>query len=217
MLVIKEQNVKISKGIGALAALISALSLLIGLLGIYMIAPEFYQNAEARMQVFDKYGRFVQLWYFIVWIIFAVGILISHFALLHQDVHHHNLFEHVITLACFIACCYFLSIGLIEILSAELVLSNALTDQGEPIFREALSFLRTLRQSTEFSGDIWLMLINVHLLKHRLCKHYVAIMGICVAVLGFVVLLPSAMYLGPLYVMLFASWLLIVAQSLLQQ
>lgn len=202
--------------IGAGSSMIAAMCLCLGYVVSFIIVPDFISNSDARADSIRQHGLLIQAYYFVVWIVFAGAVLLSNYALLYNEKRSHSVYESLITLSCFVAACYFISIGLIEISSTFIVNSDVNTLSQSSEFREYFAFLLKFRGSTEFAGDVWLILINSYLFKMKTTYRVLAIWGGLVGVLGMILLHPAFYSIANLYLILFVGWFFCIGLRMLK-
>ena len=78
---------------GAIAAIVCATSFIIGLVVILFVVPDFNQGAEYRLAAFTKYKALMQLWYFLVYVVFGFSLLILSRSLLELTDGEHSFLE----------------------------------------------------------------------------------------------------------------------------
>ena len=154
--------------------------------------PQFWADINVRAQVVQEYSLLIQVWYFVVWILFGIAILVFNYGLLRAVRRQHGVVEGVITLASYISACYLFSIGLIEILSAQTLLTSGqwLGDNPNASYQELYVLLTQVRGSIEFSSDIWFLLINIWLLTYGQLNKLIPTLGVLVTLFGFLLLTP---------------------------
>ncbi|MBU3002166.1 hypothetical protein [Paraglaciecola arctica] len=202
--------------IGAGSSLIAAMCLFLGYVVSFIIVPDFVGNSDTRADSIRQHALLIQAYYFVVWIVFAGAVLLSNYALLYDEKRPHNIYESLITLSCFVAVCYFVSIGLIEISSTFIVTNDVNTLSQSNEFREYFTFLQKFRGSTEFAGDVWLILINSYLFKMKTTYRVLAIWGGLVGVLGMILLHPAFYSIANLYLILFVGWFFCIGLRMLK-
>ena len=190
---------------------------LLGYWSMRFAFPQFWADINVRAQVVQEYPLLIQIWYFVVWILFGIAILVFNYGLLRIVRRQHGVAEGVITLACYVSACYLFTIGLIEILSAQSLLTSGrwLGDNPSESYQELYRLLIQLRASIEFSSDVWLLLVNLWLFAYGQLNKLITIFGMLVPVTGVLILTPAfapyaELYIGGTIIWYFAigTWLL---------
>lgn len=204
---------------GAIAAMVCALSFIIGLTVVLLIVPDFNQNAEQRLVVFMKHKLLMQVWYFVVYVVFGFSLLVLSRSLLALRIGEHNLLEQMSSLVSYLWACYLLACGFIAILSIEFLFtnnSNGTHDISE-VWRQIYNIQMGLGEGVEWVGAIWVIFINS-------CLHYqnrfpkpLIIMGFTIAAIGILTLFPSLAGVGALFGLLQIFWFLAISFLLLRE
>lgn len=204
---------------GAIAALICATSFIIGLVVILVIAPDFNDGPEQRLATFTQYTEWMQLWYFLVYIVFGVSILVLSLALLETEHREHTNLEQITTLASYLWACYILASGSIAILSIEFLFSErfqfsvAVEDMWQDIYRVQMG----LGEGVEWVGAIWVLLINTCLLKKRRFSKPVLWFGYGIGLIGLLTLYQPLQEVGALFGLLQIVWFVLIAWGLYKE
>lgn len=204
---------------GAIAAMVCALSFIIGLTVVLLIVPDFNQNAEQRLVVFMKHKLLMQVWYFVVYVVFGFSLLVLSRSLLALRIGEHNLLEQMSSLVSYLWACYLLACGFIAILSIEFLFTNNSngTHNISEVWRQIYNIQMGLGEGVEWVGAIWVIFINS-------CLHYqnkfpkpLIIMGFTIAAIGILTLFPSLAGVGALFGLLQIFWFLAISFLLLRE
>ncbi|OKY27345.1 MULTISPECIES: hypothetical protein [Thalassotalea] len=204
---------------GAIAAMVCALSFIIGLAVVLLIVPDFNQNAEQRLIVFMKHKLLMQLWYFVVYVVFGFSLLVLSRSLLALRTTEHNLLEQMSSLVSYLWACYILACGFIAIFSIEFLFTNNSngTYNISEAWRQIYNIQMGLGEGVEWVGAIWVIFINSCLhYQHRFPKQLI-IMGFIIAVIGLLTFYPPLAEVGALFGLLQIFWFLAISILLLRK
>ncbi|REL28197.1 hypothetical protein DXX93_17580 [Thalassotalea euphylliae] len=203
--------------LAAISAVICGSVFLFGYWSIRLLYPDFWSDISVRVYVVQTHSMLIQMWYFVVWILFGAALLVFNYGVLRTARHRHGVVEGIITLASFVSACYLFSIGLIEILSAQSLLSTGywLGEDPNASYQALYILLTRIRGSIEFSSDIWFLLINLWLLAHRQLSHWLPILGVATTLFGFLLLTPTFAPYAVVYVCAKGGWYFVMAGWLL--
>ncbi|WP_286270202.1 hypothetical protein [Thalassotalea hakodatensis] len=197
---------------GAVAAIICSVCYIIGLFTLIYIAPDLNQLPAGRLKVIDEYGSLLYLWYFTVYGVVGLCVLFVNHALLQPLSSLPSILTILTTLVAYLSASYLFIICSIEILSNVFFLSQ---HYGEAAKRNELtaqiySVLINLRTYTEWSLDVWLILVNYLLFQATKKNVYLPIFGICIGIVGILILHPLLQAYALYYVAAIATWFMLV-------
>lgn len=204
---------------GIIAAFTCAACFILGLCLIFIIAPDFNDGAEQRLRTLSEYSASMQLWYFLVYVVFGLSVLALSLALLKAPDREHNLLEQMTTLMSFLWSCYIFASGFIAILSIEFMFGSLFpTDQNtSEVWQEIYNIQVGLGEGAEWVGAIWVVLINTCLLRAQRLDKKVIIFGYFISIFGFCTLIPSLQELGAMFGLLQILWFISVGFILLKE
>lgn len=205
--------------IGALSAYVCATSFILGLCVILLIAPDFNDGPDQRYRVLSQFSTLMQLWYFLVYIVFGCSVLALSITLLKTKNREHNALQQCTMLASYLWACYILASGLIAILSIEFLFSGhfELAENTLALWRDIYAIQMGLGEGAEWVGAIWVVLINTCILKAKKLNSKLVYFGYFISVFGFLTLFPQWQPIGAVFGLLQIVWFLIAGTLLLRQ
>ena len=183
-----------------------ATSIAIGWTVIFIIQPEFLTDLDARQQLINKHSALLILWYTIDWLVFGLSLAFFSFSITGLIRSQFSIKELLINLTSILSASYCISVGLAEILGLLSQMSATPYGNSQLQFQAFIMVLQKLRGSTEFSCDIWLLLLNTWLWSKKLVHKSVCLLGIIVGLLGFLILFYQFYILVMCYVALHCFW-----------
>ncbi|MDO6447029.1 hypothetical protein Q4493_14760 [Colwellia sp. 1_MG-2023] len=204
---------------GAIAAMVCALCFIIGLAVVLLIVPDFNQNAEQRLVVFMKHKLLMQVWYFVVYVVFGVSLLALSRSLLAQRTGEHSFLEQMSSLVSYLWACYILACGLIAILSIEFIFTNNSngTNNISEAWRQIYNVQMGLGEGVEWVGAIWVIFMNSCLHYQNRFPKSLIIMGFIIAAIGMLTLYPPLAEIGAIFGLLQIFWFLAISILLLRK
>ena len=192
-----------------------ALCIITGWLLLFGFEAAFLLDPAAREQLIMQRPALLIAWHLFDWIIFAFSVTLFSFAITARVNDHFRWSEIVINLCCILFASYCISVGLVEILA---VLTTTGTAAENSLFtlQALLRILQELRRSTEFSGEIWLILLNLWLLRHRAVNPITIVLGVLTGLLGILLLSSSFYLLAKYYVLMHFCWFFAIATQMLK-
>ncbi|WP_110427297.1 hypothetical protein [Glaciecola sp. KUL10] len=204
---------------GAIASFICASSFIIGLCLVLLIVPDFNDGPDQRFKVLSQSSLLMQVWYFLVYLVFGVSMLILSISLLRTKSKEPSSLEQITMLMSYLWSCYIFASGLIAILSIEFLFSGhfKLGDTSLDLWRDIYSIQMGLGEGAEWVGAIWVVLINTCILKTRKLPSALAYFGYFISIFGFFTLVPVLQPIGAIFGLLQIIWFLIVGILMFRQ
>lgn len=206
-----------SRILAPVSALVCACCIAIGFTLMFVIKPPFLFDPELKLAMVHQHGGLLIIWYVVDWIVFGLSALLFSFAITESSQVRYDFKPLIINVTAIMFAAYCISIGLAEILTTlmQMSLNSAQTESGKYSLQLVFTLLKKLRSSTEFSGDIWLILVSIWMwFRTRVHKHIV-LPGGMIGLLGIAILTPEVQFLAPLYVLLHSVWFFAVAGHLI--
>ena len=192
-----------------------ALCIITGVILLFGFEAAFLHDPVAREQLIMQRPALMLAWHLFDWIIFGFSIALFSFTITARVNHDFSWPEIVINFCGFLFASYCISVGLVEIL-AVLTTTQAETENRHFTLQALLLILHKLRSSTEFSGDIWLILLNLWLFRHRAVNPITLILGVFTGLLGVLILFSSFYFLAKYYVLMHFCWFFAIATQMLK-
>lgn len=194
--------------LGASAAFLCALCYVIGLITLLFIAPDLNQIPEGRLRVIDTYGNLLYLWYFIVFALVGICVLFVNNAVQQTRDKLPSALALITTLTAYLSASYLFVICIIEIMSNVFFLAehhHGVTKRSE-LTSQIYSVLLSLRNYTEWTLDVWFILISTVLFRARKIRKSLSVFGVCLGVFGILILHPSIQPFALYYVAAVPVW-----------
>lgn len=193
---------------GALAAFICASCFVIGLTFIIVLVPDFNEGPEQRLNLLSKYSGFMQLWYFIIYIVFGASMLVLSLFLLRNKISESTTLQKVATLISFLWTSYIFASGLIAILSIELMFGTWFEVAGSvsSIWRDIYEVQMGLGEGVEWVGGIWMLLISLSLLQQKMFSKVLHYFGLLTAGFGCLTIFPAMSLMGAVFGVMQVIW-----------
>lgn len=198
---------------GAIAAIVCATSFIIGLVVILFVVPDFNQGAEFRLAAFTKHKLLMQIWYFLVYVVFGFSLLVLSRSLLELTDGEHSFLEQVTSLVSYLWACYILACGLIAILSIEFLFSHNSdgTQHISEVWRQIYTIQMGLGEGVEWVGAIWVLFINSCLRERNRFPQPIILFGYFIAAIGMLTLYRPLADIGALFGLFQIVWFLAIA------
>ncbi|MFC0118253.1 hypothetical protein [Pseudoalteromonas xiamenensis] len=174
---------------GFYSCLLCAVSYIIGLAMIVLIVPGFNNDASLRLEVLSEYSTMIQVWYFIIFVLFGCSIFVLTNSI-QSKIGTHSISSMLGTFSGYIWSAYSLSTGLIAILSIEYLVSHSPSDSGQ-LWPVIYTLQTGLGEGVEWVGGIWMLLINFQLSKNKLLKRPTIFFGYLISFLGILTIFPG--------------------------
>jgi len=187
--------------------LICAFSIAVSWVIVFWVNPAFLTDTNVKQQVIAEYPAALLLWYVLDWVIFGIAAALFSFAITDLFSRHFGLKLLLINLASISFAAYCIAVGLAEIFA---VLAQISLNEKENHyqFKAFTALLQKLRGSTEFSGDIWLILLNLWLFNKKKVNRVISAAGVANGLLGILILFYPRYALVVFYVTLNLLWFL---------
>ncbi|ALM90617.1 hypothetical protein [Alteromonas stellipolaris] len=204
---------------GAIASFICATSFILGLCLIFIIAPDFNDGPDQRLRTLNNFSELMQVWYFLVYVVFGISVLVLSVSLLENQTREHSVLQQITMLMSYLWSCYIFASGFIAILSVEFLfgenfkLGTAVVD----LWRDIYAIQMGLGEGSEWVGAIWVMLINTCLLKEQRLSKNLVLFGYIISFFGFLTLIPSLKEIGAVFGLLQIIWFILVGSMLLHE
>lgn len=204
---------------GVFASFICATSFVLGLCLIFIIAPDFNDGPDQRLRTLTNFSGLMQVWYFLVYVVFGISVLVLSVSLLESQTHEHSVLQQVTMLMSYLWSCYIFASGFIAILSIEFLFNQnvALGTAVVDLWRDIYAIQMGLGEGFEWVGAIWVTLINTCLLKERRLSKKLVMFGYFISFFGFLTLIPSLQEMGAVFGLLQIIWFLFVGFMLLHE
>ncbi|MBU3002651.1 hypothetical protein [Paraglaciecola arctica] len=204
---------------GALSAFICATSFILGLSLILIIAPDFNNGPDERLQTLTKFSGLMQLWYFFVYVIFGAFLLVLSIALLEPNKREHTPLEQVTTLASYLWACYIFTSGFIAIFSIEFLFAKRFEFTGDvtTLWRDIYAVQMGLGEGIEWVGAIWVILVNTCLYIENRFAPKIVYFGYLISVFGLMTLVENWQQVGAIFGLLQIVWFVWVGLLLLKE
>lgn len=204
---------------GICASFICASSFTLGLCLILVIAPDFNNGPDERLYTLSQYSGLMQLWYFLVYVVFGISLLVLSISLLENENKDHSALQQITMLMSYLWSCYIFASGFIAILSIEFLFSNHF-DLGTSVielWRDIYAIQIGLGEGSEWVGAIWVVLVNTCLLKEKRLGKKLVCFGYIISVFGFATFIPALKELGAIFGLLQIIWFIIAGMLLLHE
>ncbi|WP_460314118.1 hypothetical protein [Aliiglaciecola aliphaticivorans] len=205
--------------LAAIASLTCALSFIFGLTLILVWVPDFNDGPSQRLQVFTEHPMLMQFWYFIVYIVFAVAILLLSMQITARGTLEHSKMHKLTMLVSYIWSSYIFASGLIAILSIEFLFNAWLPAKGEisEIWQDIYAIQMGLGEGVEWVGGIWMLVMTLTLIEQRRFSRVIHGLGYITAAFGLLTLIPSLSLVGALFGALQVVWFVCLSLLLFKQ
>jgi len=211
--------VRTKQGRGAIAAIICASSFVIGLIVVLFLVPDFSHGAEQRLVVFTQHKVLMQVWYFLVYVVFGISLLVLSKSLLELEDGEHSFLEQITSLISYLWACYILACGFIAILSIEFIFSKNAdgTSNISEVWRQIYNIQMGLGEGVEWVGAIWVICINSCLNYRNRFPKPLIICGFFIASIGMLTIYPPLADVGALFGIFQIFWFLAISLFLYQE
>lgn len=208
-----------SHRIGGVSALVCSTCYFIGLVTLVFIAPDLYDFPAGRLRVIDQYGVLLYLWYFVVFALVGICVLFINYSLLRLYNREANWIVIVTTLMAYLSASYLFIICSIEIISNEFFLAehSGVTTNKNQLTEQIYTVLTNLRMYTEWTLDVWLILINAMLFNAKIFSRLLHAFGLITGLFGILILNPTFQPYAMNYVGAIGLWFLLIGVKLLLQ
>lgn len=205
--------------LGAMASFTCAICFILGLSLIMIWVPEFNDGPEQRLRTLSEHSRLMQVWYFIIYVVFSISILILSSYLLKRVEQEQSLLQKMTMLYSYLWATYVFASGLIAILSIELMFGSWLQIHGamSDIWRDVYSVQMGLGEGVEWVGGIWIVLITLCLYKQHCFSKTVHFFGFIIAPFGLLTVIPSLGIFGAVFGSLQLIWFIWLGVLILQK
>lgn len=198
-----------------IAAYLCALSFVVGFVMIFYIAPGINLNPHQRLAFILSNGRYFQLWYSIIFVLFGVSLLVLVNGINKLISRRQTLTYYLSMMFGFVWGCYAIICGLIAILSIEYLLMLPTQEQSSVWF--ALYSIQVgLGDGVEWVGGCWLFTLSLHGLRHKLSQPAIHYYGLIVGLMGCITLIPGFGEAGALFGLGQIAWFAIVGAHLFE-
>ncbi|MGQ8364427.1 hypothetical protein [Glaciecola sp. 1036] len=199
-----------SQKYGALAAIVCAASFIIGLSLILILVPDFNQGADQRLDIIKEHALLMQVWYFLVYIVFAISVLILTKSILVKEKREHSALEQVTTIVSYLWASYIVVSGLIAIVSIQFISSStdAFTLNSTDLWQDIYKIQMGLGEGVEWVAAIWVLLVNACLHQGNRFNRSLIIFGVITSIFGLATLIPSLTEVGAIFGLLQTLWFL---------
>lgn len=182
----------------AVASVCCAACFVVGFIMIFWIEPGINLNPHQRLAFILSHGRFFQLWYFIIFIVFASCLMVLCRAINHWLGAHTTVATQLVAVCGFIWSAYCFSIGLIALFTIEYLLQLPSEEQTEVWF-VIFAIQMGLGDGIEWVGGIWLTALSWVMLQRKICPKAIHIFGFIIGVIGCLTLHPSLEVAGAIF------------------
>lgn len=197
---------------GAIASIVCSLCNVFGLITLLYVVPDLYDLPEGRLRIINQYGSLLYLWYFIVFALVGICVFFINSALLQNNKKSPSVLTIATTLSAYLSVSYLLIICTIEVLSNEFFLAEYMNTEVKrnQLTNQIYSVLISLRSYTEWTLDLWLILVNISLFKEQRFTPYIHVFGILTGILGVLILHPNLQALAYYYVAATSIWFMAI-------
>lgn len=182
---------------------------------IFWIEPGIHLNPDQRLAFIITNGRFFQLWYLIIFILFAICLLVLLRGLRRWMETHQTVTFHLSMVAGFIWAAYIFACGFISVFSIEYLLSLNNTDVA-PIWFFVYAIQQGLGDGVEWVGGIWLTIVSSHFIFIQGKRSLVHIYGLLIGLVGCLTLVPGLQHAGALFGLGQIVWFVWIGAALFQ-
>lgn len=205
--------------VGGTAAIVCAISYIFGILTFQFLAPGLYDIPEGHLAVFEQFGWWLYVWYFIVFVVVGFCVVFTNHALLKPFDKLPSGVTMFITLTAYLGASYTFIIFAIQMFSHVFLLAehNLSGFERSQLTTQIYSVLTQLRSYTEWTIDLWLFLISALLLKTQQLNRILGLLGMSTAILGVLILNPNFFDYVTLYVWSISIWFFAIGVQLLRQ
>lgn len=194
---------------GATASVSCALCYLIGFAMIIFIIPDFHLDSGLRLQAIQQHSSLIQLWYFIIFIVFGISLLLlSNF--LSKAMPRQGLLAMLSLITSYVWGAYVIASGLIAIFSIQYLASTP-HSAVDHVWATIYTLQTGLGEGVEWVGGIWMLLISLMLFKHALLPRSFNLFGMAIALSGLVTVIPGLSEAGALFGLSQIVWFFLVA------
>ncbi|AEF03204.1 hypothetical protein [Alteromonas naphthalenivorans] len=197
---------------GVFASFICATSFVLGLCLIFIIAPDFNNGPDQRLRTLTNFSGLMQVWYFLVYVVFGISVLVLSVSLLENQTREHSVLQQITMLMSYLWSCYIFASGFIAILSIEFLFNEnfTLATAVVDLWRDIYAIQMGLGEGFEWVGAIWVLMINTCLLKEKRLSKKLVMFGYFISFFGFLTLIPSLQEMGAVFGLLQIFWFLFV-------
>ena len=171
-------------------------------------APEFNDGPEQRLLVLSQHSGLMQVWYFLIYVVFGIALLILSTFLTGLSNGDHTMLQKVTVLVSYLWASYVFASGLIAMLSIELMFGSWFQIQGviSDIWRDIYSVQMGLGEGVEWVGGIWMLLITLSLKEQHCFGNKLHYFGFVVAPFGLLTVFPGMGLMGAIFGVLQLVW-----------
>ncbi|MFA3792397.1 hypothetical protein AB6T38_14875 [Aliiglaciecola sp. SL4] len=194
--------------LAAITSLICALSFIFGLSLILLWVPDFNEGPTQRLLVFTEHRILMQFWYFVVYIVFAIAILLLSMQITAKGKLEHSKTHKITMLVSYLWSSYIFASGLIAILSIELLFNAWLPVNGSisDVWQDIYAIQMGLGEGVEWVGGIWMLTMTLTLIEQQQFPRLIHGVGFITAVCGLLTLFPNFSIMGAIFGMLQVVW-----------
>lgn len=199
-----------------IAALLCASCFVVGFVMIFYIEPGIHLNPHQRLAFILSNGRFFQLWYVIIFVIFGINLLVLTRGVNRFIGANQTLSYHITMMFGFIWASYVIACGLIAVLSIE-YLMHLPDDEQSAVWFAIYSLQTGLGDGVEWVGGIWLLTLSVHALyfhqPYRLLQYF----GAAVGFIGCLTLVPALSQAGVIFGLAQILWFIAIGITFIRR
>ena len=192
-----------------IAALLCASCFVVGFVMIFYIEPGIHLNPHQRLAFILSNGRFFQLWYLIIFVLFGINLLILTRGVNCFISTRQTLSYHLTMMFGFIWASYVIACGLIATLSIE-YLMHLPEEEQSAVWFAIYSLQVGLGDGVEWVGGIWLLALSLHGLYFRLPYRLLQYFGVVVGFVGCLTLIPALSQAGVLFGLTQILWFIAI-------
>ncbi|MBU3023814.1 hypothetical protein [Aestuariibacter sp. A3R04] len=199
-----------------LAALMCAGCFVVGFVMIFYIEPGIHLNPHQRLAFILSNGRYFQLWYLIIFVLFGINLLVLTQGINRFISPYQTLSYHLTMMFGFIWASYVIACGLIATLSIEYLLHLPENEQSSVWF--AIYSLQTgLGDGVEWVGGVWLLSLSLHALYFRLPYKLLNTFGAIIGFIGCLTLVPVLSSAGVVFGLTQILWFVAVGITFIRR
>jgi len=194
---------------GALSSLICALCYVVGFGMIFFIIPDLNVEPTLRLQAIKQHSLLMQLWYFVIFIVFGASLLILSHQLC-RLARKAGVLWNVSLFSGYLWACYVIASGLIAIVAIEYLVRTP-ADKVDQLWTTIYVLQAGLGEGVEWVGGIWMLLISLLLFRNDRLPLAMSLFGMVIAFSGLLTILPNCEIAGAIFGLTQIIWFCLVA------
>lgn len=202
--------------ITGLAAWCCAICYAIGLGMVFFIAPGLNQGAEERLGFILQFGTIVQVWYFVIFVLFGISLTVFNLGMRRLLSPSPSIALKIAFIVSLIWSAYVFASGLISVFTIQFLFSIPIEEQRSLWF--AIYEIQSgLGEGVEWVGGLWMTVLNYHLLKYQNEHRWLNRCGFSIGIVGLVTLIPGYAVAGAIFGVSQLIWFVVTGFTLIHK